>query len=332
LVSDTITVLLAFRIDDESIERIKAVDPRIRVLNAWQISGRDEPDAETRAQILRELGEADVILGPNRMAMEYFDAAKQLKWFQSINAGIEHMDRTGLLKRGFAVTTAAGLAAGPIAEYVIGTMVMLAKSLQLAVRAQEQREWQRLRTAELAGKTLGIVGLGEIGRETAKRAKAFEMRVIASRRSAAAGAADPDAHELLPHSDIDRLCAQSDYLLVAVPLTAETKHLIGAEQLAKMKPSASIVNIARGEVIDQEALIAALRNGTIASAALDVFDPEPLPADSPLWEMTNVIVTPHISGSVEGYGHKAAELFVANLRRYLAGEELKHRANPSLGY
>ncbi|MEO9254942.1 MAG: D-2-hydroxyacid dehydrogenase [Tepidiformaceae bacterium] len=329
---ETITVLLAFRIADESIERIKALDPRIRVLNDWQISGRSEPDPETKARILRDLGEADVILGPNSMAMEYFNAATQLKWFQAVNAGIDNMDRAGLLKRGFTVTTAAGLAAGPIAEYVIGVMVMLAKSLHVAVRQQQEHRWQSQRVAELAGKTLGIVGLGEIGRETAKRARAFDMRVIATRRSVGGGANDPDADELFAHSDIDRLCAESDYVVVAVPLTTETKHLIGAPQFAKMKPTASIVNIARGPVVDQQALIAALQDGTIASAALDVFDVEPLPADSPLWDMPNVIVTPHFSGSVEGYGHKATELFLANLQRYLAGEALSHEANPSLGY
>lgn len=329
--SETITVFLAFHIDDESIERIKALDPRIRVVNRPEISSRREPDAETKAQILRELGEAEVILGPNTLPLEYFDAATQLKWFQAINAGIERLDRAGLLKRGFAVTTAAGLAAGPIAEYVMGVMVMLAKSLHTAVRQQEQHVWQSQRIGELAGKTVGIVGLGEIGRETAKRARAFDMRVIASRRSVGNGT-DPDADELFAHSDIDRLCAESDYLVVAVPLTDETKHLIGAQQLGKMKPTASIVNIARGQVIDQQALIAALQDGTIASAALDVFDPEPLPADSPLWDMPNVIVTPHFSGSVQGYGHKAAELFLANLQRYLAGEPLSHQANPSLGY
>jgi D-2-hydroxyacid dehydrogenase (NADP+) len=330
--SDSITVALAFRIDDESIERIKAVDPRIRIVNAWEISGRGGPDEVAKARILGEFADVDIILGPNRMPMEYFEAAKQLKWFQSINAGIERMDREGLLKRGFAVTTAAGLAAVPIAEYVIGTMVMLAKSLQIDVRQQQEHTWKSHMTLELAGKTVGILGLGEIGRETAKRARVFDMRVIASRRSVASGATDPDCHELIAHSDIDRLCAESDFLVVAVPLTAETTHMVGAAQLAKMKPTASIVNIARGQVIDQGALIEALRNGTIAGAALDVFDPEPLPADSPLWDMPNVIVTPHISGSVEGYGHKATELFIANLRRYIAGEPLSHQANPELGY
>lgn len=331
--SDQINIALAFRIDEESIERIKALDPRIRIIDVSQISGRGgEPDAETKARIIADLANAEIMLGPNRIPIEYFDAAIGLKWFQSINAGIERMDRDGLLKRGFVVTSAAGLASVAIAEYVMGAIVMLAKGLHTAVGTQREHRWDFRMTGEVAGKTVGIVGLGEIGRETAKRARAFEMRVLASRRTVAAGMIDPDCDELVPSSNLNRLLSESDFLVVAVPLTTETRHLVGAAELAKMKRTASIINIARGEVIDQAALVGALTEGTIASAALDVFDPEPLPAESPFWDMPNVIVTPHISGAVEGYGHKATELFIANLRRYLAGEAMAHRANPELGY
>ena len=331
--SEEINIALAFRIDEESITRIAALDPRIRMIDVSQISGRGgEPDAETKARIMADLAGAEIMLGPNRIPIEYFDAAIGLKWFQSINAGIERMDRDGLLKRGFVVTSAAGLASVAIAEYVIGTIVMLAKGLHTAVRAQPEHRWDFRMTGEAAGKTVGIVGLGEIGRETAKRARAFEMRVVASRRTVAAGATDPDCDEILPYSNLARLLSESDFLVLALPLTTETRHLIGAAELAKMKPTASIINIARGEIIDQGALVTALTTGVIASAALDVFDPEPLPAESPLWDMPNVIVTPHISGAVEGYGHKATEMFIANLKRYLAGEALAHQANPELGY
>jgi phosphoglycerate dehydrogenase-like enzyme len=155
---------------------------------------------------------------------------------------------------------------------------------------------------------------------------------LASRRTVAAGAIDPDCDEIVPYSHLARLLTESDFLVLALPLTAETRHLIGAGEMATMKRTASIINIARGEIIDQAALVKALTDGVIASAALDVFDPEPLPAESPLWDMPNVIVTPHISGAVEGYGHKATDMFIANLKRYLAGEALAHRANPELGY
>ena len=329
---EPLNIALAFRIDDDQVARIEALDPRIHILKLSQISGRTEPIGAVKDSLMQQLAEAEVVLGPSRIPVEYFDAAQRLRWFQCINAGIERMEQGGLLRRGFAVTTAAGLASVAIAEYVVGTMVMLAKDLHHFGRTQEARKWDFRFTGELAGKTVGILGLGEIGRETARRARAFDMRVIASRRTVATGAVDPDADELFSHSNLDELLARSDYLVIAVPLTPETTHMIGAAELAKMKPTASIVNVARGEVIDQDALIAALNAGTIASAALDVFDPEPLPESSPLWAMQNVIVTPHISGAVEGYGHKATELFIANLRRYLAGEPLAHLANPELGY
>jgi phosphoglycerate dehydrogenase-like enzyme len=172
--SDEINIALAFRIDDESIARIEALDPRIRMIDVSQISGRGgEPDAETKARITADLANAEILLGPNRIPIEYFDAAIHLKWFQSINAGIERMDRDGLLKRGFVVTSAAGLASVAIAEYVMGTIVMLTKGLHTAARAQPEHRWDFRMTGEVAGKTVGIVGLGEIGRETAKRARAF---------------------------------------------------------------------------------------------------------------------------------------------------------------
>ncbi len=327
-----LTVALAFRIDDDQVARIEALDPRIRIINLSEISGRQAPEGEAKAAVLGRIAEAEVILGPSRIPIEYFDAATRLRWFQCVNAGIERMERDGLLRRGFAVTTAAGLASSAIAEYVIGSMVMLAKGLHRFTVSQQRHAWEFRMTGELSGKTVGILGLGEIGRETARRARAFNMRVIASRRTVSATAADRDCDELVSYSDLDYLLAQSDYLVVAVPLTPETHHLLGAAQFAKMRPTASIVNVARGEVIDQPALIEALRAGTITSAALDVFDPEPLPAESPLWDLPNVIITPHISGAVEGYGHKATELFIANLRRYLDGEPLAHLANPELGY
>lgn len=329
---DPLNIALAFRIDDDQVARIEALDPRVRVLKLSQISGQREPPEAVRATLLEQIAEAEVILGPNRIPIEYFDAATRLRWFQCINAGIERMEQRGLLRRGFAVTTAAGLAAGAIAEYVLGAMVMLAKNLHQYGRLQQERKWEFRFTGELAGKTVGILGLGEIGRETARRARAFDMRVIASRRTVIAGATDPDADEVFAHSQLDELLARSDYLVVAVPLTPETRAMLGPAEFAKMKPTASIVNVARGDVIDQAALIRALQDGTIASAALDVLDPEPLPEESPLWAMPNVIVTPHISGAVEGYGHKATELFIGNLERYLAGERLAHLANPELGY
>jgi D-2-hydroxyacid dehydrogenase (NADP+) len=331
-VAEPLNVALTLRLDGESIALIQAVDPRVRILDCSALASRTAPEGDARQEVLARLAETEIILGQNRLAPEYFDAAPRLKWFQAVNAGIDRMDRLGLLKRGFTVTTAAGLASASIAEYVMGSIIMLAKAMNHYGRAQADHRWQFKQSAELSGKTCGIIGLGAIGRDTARRARAFNMRIVASRRTVEAGASDPDCDLLLPYSELPRLLRESDYVVVAVPLTAETKHLLGPAEFAAMKPTASVINVARGEVVDQEALIAALRDGTIAGAALDVTDPEPLPADHALWDFENVIITPHTSGAVENYGQKAAALFADNLRRYLANEPLKNVAKPDLGY
>lgn len=327
-----IAVGITFRMDEALIAEIEAVDPRIRVMRLFEIGGRGGPDAETKARILREIGAAEVLIGTVGMPLEYFDAAKSLKWYQAINAGLERMERAGLLRRGFAVTSGAGIASVAIAEWILGTMVMLAKDLHGYVRQQGERRWESRRSGELHGKTVGIVGLGEIGRETSRRCRAFGMRVVATRRTVQPGAHDPDCDELVPYAQLGRLLEVSDYVVLSLPLTTETHGVVGARELALMKPSAFLVNVSRGDVVDQDALIAALKEGLIAGAALDVTSPEPLPAESELWAFPQVILTPHMSGNVEGYGHKAAGVFIANLRRYVAGEPLDHLASAELGY
>ena len=330
--TDELVVGLTFRIDDALIAEIEAVDPRIRTLRLFEISGRQEPDAGTKTRLLQQIATVEVLMGTSGTAREYFEAATGLRWFQSINAGLERLEREGILGMGFAVTSGAGIASVAIAEWILGTMVMLTKNLHVYVRQQTGAHWESRRSGELDGKTVGIVGLGAIGRETAKRCRAFGMRVIASRRTIAAGSSDPDCDAILPYSELSRLLDEADYVVLSLPLTAETGGLIGAPELSRMKSTAFLLNVARGGVVDQAALISALKAGTIAGAGLDVTSPEPLPADSELWALPNVILTPHMSGNVEGYGHKAATVFVANLRRYVAGEPLEHLANPALGY
>lgn len=331
---DRIPVAITFRLRPELVQQIEALDPRIEVRALPQLGGRDAealpPDEHAAA--LAALADAEIMFGPNSIANAYLDGAPMLKWFQVINAGVDRMAELGQLQRGFTVTTASGLAAVPIAEWVMGAMLMLCKGMNRHFVNQQKHTWDSHFGPELRGKTIGIVGMGAIGRETAKRARAFEMRVIATRRTVTAGATDPDCDLLLPYGELDTLLAESDYVVLCVPLTAETTGMIGADQFAKMKPTASIVNIARGQVIDQAAMIRALREGTIAAAALDVTDPEPLPPENELWDIENVLITPHISGAVEGYGTKASQIFIRNLERYLRGEELENVVDPVLAY
>jgi phosphoglycerate dehydrogenase-like enzyme len=338
-VSETITVAVGFKVAPDVIAAIEAVDPRIRTVEIPELvqTVRFRPDDkglsdEDGARIKSQLAEADILFGHNTVATEFLDAATNLKWFQVINAGVERLAADGALNRGFVVTNASGLAAVPIAEWVMCMMLMLAKDIHKSVRAQAERRWDWGFTGDLTGQTLGIVGMGAIGRETARLASAFRMRVLATRRTVESATRDEFCEELLPYSGLDRLLGQSDFLVLCVPLTAETHHMIGAAELRKMKPTSAILNIARGSVIDQEALVRALKDGTIGAAALDVTDPEPLPPDSELWSLENVIITPHISGAVKGYGHRAAQIFVANLERWVRGEPLQQLVSAERGY
>ena len=326
-----VRIALMVRFDPAEVEALSGIDPRIEVLDHGEAMRGAGPDDATKAAILHSLANVEIMVGTNRLAAEYFDAAPGLRWFQAMNAGLERLDRAGILQRGFAVTNGSGLAAAPIAEWCIAAMLALAKQFPTFVRNQDRHAWERVRGGiVLEGKTCGIVGVGAIGRETAKRARALGMRVIGCRRTA--DGPDPDCDEMLAYSDLHALLAQSDFVVLCVPLTRETTHLIDALALKAMKPSASILNIARGEVIDQDALIAALKDGTIASAALDVATPEPLPPGSPLWDLPNVLITPHSSGASDRREGTGAALFMENLRRYLANEPLRNLAKPDLGY
>jgi D-2-hydroxyacid dehydrogenase (NADP+) len=250
---------------------------------------------------------------------------------------VEELLDSELARSGVILATASGIHAVPIGEYVMGTMLAFAKGLPGAMRAQAERTWRPYLAEELYGKTVGILGLGAIGAYAAKLAKADGMRVLAIRRSVSRRAVGPEAviadvDELLSPSDLPYLLSQADYVVIAVPLTAESRGLIGERELRTMKPTARIINISRGAVIDEAALVRALKEGWIAGAALDVFQEEPVPPDSELWGMDNVILTPHISGGTPVYMERAVALFCDNLRRYLAGEPLRNAVDLKRGY
>ncbi len=324
-----IRVAITFRLDDGILEEVRAASPRVELIEVPLPWLRQGPDlsAPEREELARRLSTAEVIFGPNNVPPEIVLTLPALRWLQVTTAGVDRMAGQGLLGAGFTVTKANGLAGPAIAEYVIGVILMLAKGLHTSIRDQAAEEWKFRFTSELTGKTIGIVGMGAIGTETARRAAAFGMRIIGTRRRPSSDEPGTWGHDQLP-----RLLAESDYVVLCMPLTEETRGLIGAPELALMKPTASLINVARGPVIDQDALVRALDDGTIAAAALDVCDPEPLPAGHPLWSRPNVILTPHISGAVEGYGHRAAAIFIDNLRRYAAGEPLSNVVDPDLSY
>jgi phosphoglycerate dehydrogenase-like enzyme len=282
--------------------------------------------------------EADVLAGFFPPA-DVLDRAPNLRWIALASAGADHVLDAGLVRAdGPAVTTANGVHAVPISEFVFSMMLLWARhwpemlALQRAHDWPEQRRKRALTGRELFGATLAVVGVGAIGRRVAQLGRAFGMRVTGTTRSARPGTHDPDLDDLVPLARLDALLAEADYVVIAVPATPQTHHLIGAQQLRAMKPSAFLVNIARGSVVDEQALIAALQAGRIAGAGLDVVEDEPLAAESPLWNMPNVIISPHVSGVTPSYSARFTDLLLENLARFQAGEPLRNLVSIEHGY
>jgi phosphoglycerate dehydrogenase-like enzyme len=273
--------------------------------------------------------------------------APNLKWVQLLSAGADHA-LAAVKGASFTLTTASGIHATPIAEYTVASMLAYAHGFHQLIRAQLRHEWKRSgfpgTAQELRGLTFGIIGYGSIGRESARMAQALGMRVLALKRDPAnrrddgwcpAGLGDPEGtipEKFFGPEQREEIVRESDYLSVTLPLTEHTRKFIGAKEIAAMRPDAYIVNIGRGEVIDEAALIEALKAGKIGGAGLDVFEKEPLPKESPIWDLENVILTPHMSGANRGYVDKACALFADNLRRFVAGQPLLNVVNPQLGY
>jgi len=324
----------------DTAERIRAIDPRLRVYGltreeraAWR-RRTDESDPEVRA-LSAALRRAEIVVAGFETPPELPELAPQMRWLHTPFAGVERLFELGLIGRGYLVTNGSGPAAKPIAEWVMMMLLMFAKRQPEHFRNQLARAWRRQEGFELTGKTLGIVGLGAIGQEAARLARAFGMRVIGIRRSATAPRENSDNADLvLPPAELPRLLAESDFVLLSAPATTETRALIDAEALARMRPGSYLLNVARGTLVDEAALIAALESGHLAGAALDVFVHEPLPSDSPLWSLPNVIITPHDSPASQFFPQRVIDLFISNLRAYLAGEHTRmaNIVTPERGY
>ena len=266
--------------------------------------------------------------------------APNLRWLQYPGAGIDSLQSTGLLDAdsGVMVTTAAGIHAATISEYVFGSMLMFNWNWPEMVRLQTSHiwahsaSWYNLGGRELEGQTLGVIGVGSIGRRVARLGRAFGMQVLGMRYSAQTEVQDRDVDRLFTPEQLHEMLPLCDYVVLSVPLTPKTAEMIGEQELRLMKPNAYLVNVARGRVVNEEALIQALQEKWIAGAGLDVADPEPLPPDSPLYTLQNVILTPHISGVSTHYDERLTALFADNLRRYRAGQPLLNQYHAERGY
>jgi len=314
-----VKILILANLEDRHIAQIEAV----------------APDAELMVTTDRNMAislapEAEVMVGWN-LPREAIARAPNLRWIHSTAAGVDQLLFPEVLERDILVTTSSGIHAIPLCEHVFAMMLALSRRLHSAIRQQIHRRWDRRGCVggELGGGTLGILGLGHIGAELAKRAAAFEMRVIGIKRTPSPV---PYVERVLPPEGLDEVLAESDAVVIALPLTPQTRGLIGERELRLMKPTAFLINVGRGPIVQEAALLRALREGWIAGAALDVFEREPLPPDSPFYDLENVILTPHVAGTSPRYMDRAIPLFCENLARYLRGETLLNVVDKERGY
>jgi phosphoglycerate dehydrogenase-like enzyme len=256
----------------------------------------------------------------------------ELRWVHSATAGVERVLTPSAARRGLLITNARGVFSRPIAEYVLMMLLAVVRRLPQLLELQRERTWQPLAAREMRDVTVGIVGLGSIGKAVAMLASAFGSRVIATRRQGPGDASVGGVERILPHDRLPELLAESDFVVLALPLTATTDRLMDGARLAMMKPGAWLINVARGRLVDERALVRVLRDGQIGGAVLDTILEEPLPPTSPLWSTPNLIITPHTSWSSGRVLDRSIALFCENLERYGEGEPLINAVDPTVGY
>lgn len=265
------------------------------------------------------LHDAEIIAGWKKgIEKECLAPQSKLKWLQTWSAGVDSLPLESLESKNIIVTSANGVHAYPISESIFAFMLGLTRKIHTYVKNQLEKKWHHSGIKlEMHEKTIGIIGVGTIGKETAKIAKAFGMRVLGVRHS---GKQQEYVDEMYTTDQLDMVLPNCDYVVVTLPLTKDTKHLFDSKKFNLMKPSSFFINIGRGEIIVEGDLITALQNGIIAGAGLDVFEQEPLSVDNPLWELENVMITPHIAGSTEHYNQRVIEnILIPNLRNYISG-------------
>ncbi len=279
------------------------------------------------------LPEADVLLGWNFRATELQQAwplADRLHWIQWGGAGVDAVLFPEFVASDVQLTNARGVFDRAMAEYTLGLILSFGKDFFETYTAQREHRWSYRLTELMAGRSVVVVGVGSIGREIARLLKRMDFVVSGVGRSARG--ADPDFGDIHGVSDLNSCLSRADYVVLITPLTPETRGLFGAEQFSAMKSSARFINLGRGELVDEDALLEALQGGQIAGAGLDVFCTEPLPAGNPFWDLDNVIVSPHISGDYQGHQEAMAEIFLENFERFRDGRELLNQIDKSLGF
>jgi len=339
----TQTVLIASYLEPEYVERIRQAVPQVEVIYRPDLIGKPDFIADHDAIIERTpeqeaewkelLAKADILFDfDHTHTQDLPELAHNVKWIQATSAGIgQFVHRMGYAeKTDWIFTTASGVHARPLAEFCIMSMIMFAKNYLQMEKAKADRTWQRFGNTELAGKTVGIIGLGRIGRDVATVCKFFDMTVIGTRRDITQTVDNVDT--LYASNDIDSLLPLVDYLVLATPHTPETEGLMTAERIRLLKQGTVIINVARGAVIDQPAMIDALLDGHLLGAALDVVAVEPMPEDDPLWDVPNVIISQHSASTADTENSKITDIFIENLKAYLNDEPMRNVLDAKLMY
>jgi phosphoglycerate dehydrogenase-like enzyme len=337
----TLEVISTVSLQEKHIKKIREIDPSIH------LSSYSSKDADS---IPAELWDKVEVLFTSGRNLPKPEMVQNLTWAQSSLAGVEALLKTDLAhKPGLILTSASGTMVETMGEYTLMAMLMLAHKIPEVVQLQRKKEWgnnlsRAVQPQGLRGSTAGIVGYGSIGREVARVLQPFGMKILAAKKNVMkledegytpAGLGDPEGKlftRLYPIEALKGMLTECDQVVIALPHTPETHHLFDKEMFEAMKTGAYLVNVARGGMIKDEDLVAALKNGKVGGAVLDVFDPEPLPADSPYWNLPNVIITPHISGVTGDIMDDVVELFTVNLKRYLNGQGLFNKVDLDKGY
>ncbi len=313
-------IVLCYPIEPRHLAQIQAAAPGHEVVDSRQ------------ERIATELLEADIFCGHAKVPVPWPEVVRRgrLKWIQSSAAGLDHCLTPETIASDIVVTSASGLFADQVAEQTLALLLGLLRGLPTFLWAQQQREFIRRPTRDLTGATVGIVGLGGNGTRLAEVLAAFRMRTIAT--DMFTDSRPPQVAELRHADQLDWLLAESDVVILCVPLNSQTQGMIAAPQLARMKPGAILINVARGPVVVERDLVAALQSGQLGGAGLDVTEVEPLPAESPLWDLPNVIITPHVGAQSAKRADDTTNLICENLRRYFSGRPLLNLVDKRLGY
>lgn len=329
-------VLIASYLEPHFVERVRSVDARLHVIYEPALLRRPRYPADHVGEAMTRspaqeaawqelLARADILFDFDHTHHEDLpDLAPNVRWIQATSAGIgQFVKRMGYDVRmpGTIFTTASGVHAIPLAEFCVMSILNHYRGLAHLQACQRRRHWERFATTDLQGKTIAIIGLGNIGGEVARLCKAFNMNVVAARNRTA-----PVAHvdRIFPPQELRAMLPLADIVVMIAPHTPQTDKMLGAAEFAAMHDGAFFINIGRGATVDESALIAALQTGKLSGAALDVFAEEPLPVDSPLWEMDNVLISPHSASTSDRENERITELFCDNLRRYLDGYPLRN--------